>query len=409
MNFSTYKTLSSILSLTVSLGLLAGCTNQNDSTKTTTPTPDTSQAAQPAKAPTPSASSASSASSAKPENLRKERLRRMRGARMGGPTMLLHTALNEKDLELTEEQKSTIEAAITKAEPEDAEPTKAPADSPFAVLVEEIRAGKVDPAAVVAKMTPDAAANPRHAAAVEALQTLHKTLTKEQRRKLVDQVEKQREEWGKRGERGERRERGKHEDKNPQAPGGENSKNTDPHQKRDHERGKHEDKKPQRGPMDGKGPQLRSDKGLGPMGFLLQDLELTDTQQDAIKKALAAQKPEAGAKPNAEAMKKHFEEMQATMKTRLESFASDNFDAKAFLSPPEGMESKGKQMMEQMAKNLAAIVPILEPAQREKLAASLEKNMGQMRGRGMGRPMMPAMRMPGINHPAPPEPPADKP
>jgi malic enzyme len=96
--------------------------------------------------------------------------------------------------------------------------------------------------------------------------------------------------------------------------------------------------------------------------------------------------------PDPEEMKKRFEAMQTAAKARLESFASDTFDAKAFLGPPEGSEAAGKKMLEQMAKHLAVIVPMLDATQREALAANLEKGHGMMGrgGRGFpGRPEMP--------------------
>jgi len=69
------------------------------------------------------------------------------------------------------------------------------------------------------------------------------------------------------------------------------------------------------------------------------------------------------------------------MNARLESFASDSFDAKAFVAPPAGAPQGGAMHpLARMVNELAVVVPLLDPAQREALAAQLEK------GPPMGRP-----------------------
>ena len=62
------------------------------------------------------------------------------------------------------------------------------------------------------------------------------------------------------------------------------------------------------------------------------------------------------------------------MRARLETFAADAFDAEAFVAAPVNAPQGGPMHpMARMVSDLAVIVPILEPAQRETLAGLLEK------------------------------------
>jgi Spy/CpxP family protein refolding chaperone len=75
-------------------------------------------------------------------------------------------------------------------------------------------------------------------------------------------------------------------------------------------------------------------------------------------------------------MKTKFEAMRAEHKARLASFTTDTFDANAFLAKPANAPEPGKGMKgmhEHMLNELAAITEVLTPAQREKLAARIEK------------------------------------
>jgi len=247
-----------------------------------------------------------------------------------GPAFLLMAALHE--LDLSDAQETTIKGALDKIRPGEPGPRERAPFAGLATLAEGVRAGKIDEAAVLAKASGEGrAAEERGAAMVgavaSALDTLHTTLTKEQRRALVDAVTKRMEEHGPMGMKGNC------------GPGGE-----------------------------------RAGHG-GPLGPLLSGLDLTDAQREAIDQALAAQRPAAGAmKGDVEAMKKRFEAGRAEMRARLEGFAADAFDAKAFVAPPEGAEARGPMPpLEGMVKAVSVVVPILEPAQRETLAARLEK------------------------------------
>src|SRR5262249_28265173 len=126
------------------------------------------------------------------------------------------------------------------------------------------------------------------------------------------------------------------------------------------------------GPLDGARAAHAKREGIGgPMGHLLHGLDLTDAQRTSIESALAAQRP---APPDHEAMKKRFEAMHTEMRAKLESFVSDTFDAKAFATPPEKMAGEGpKEHLARFVNDLSVIVPLLDPAQREKLAAEIEK------------------------------------
>jgi Spy/CpxP family protein refolding chaperone len=251
-----------------------------------------------------------------------------------GPEVLLFAALHE--LELTDAQRGAIKGAIDKIARGPKEQGRV--DRPeIAALAAGVRAGKVDTAAVLAKVGGENSAFEEPKASLAgALATLHATLTKEQRSALVSAVSARMEEHG--------------------PPGREASR--------------------------GEGPP-----GRGPLGFLLHGIELTDAQGEAIQRALEAQRTAAESD-----MKKRFEAKHAVMSARLQTFAADAFDAKAFVEPPQGARAGGpKGHIEQITKDLAVVAPLLEPAQREALAARLEQ----------GPPAPPPMGPPGEAPPAP--------
>lgn len=110
--------------------------------------------------------------------------------------------------------------------------------------------------------------------------------------------------------------------------------------------------------------------GPGPLGFLLHGVDLTDAQRESIRKAMEANKPTEAER---EAMKQRFEAFHATLQKRLAAFAEDSFDAKAFVTPPEGAMPGPREHFQHVVKDMQVVVPILEPAQRETLATLLEK------------------------------------
>jgi Spy/CpxP family protein refolding chaperone len=218
------------------------------------------------------------------------------------------------NLDLSAEQRKTIEGAVEKLGRGDHEGMKALGKT----LADGVRAGKIDEAAVKAKAAElEKHAAERHAALTAALETLHETLTPKQREALVAHIEERMQKHAGAGNHD------KHEN----------------HAK--HGRGKH-----------------------GPMAFLLHGLDLRDDQRAKIDAALDAARPE---KP-ADDMKARHEEMRARRKAALEAFRSEKFDPAALLP-----EKNTTQPFGHMPGALGAIVPILDAEQREALADKLEK------------------------------------
>lgn len=257
------------------------------------------------------------------------------GMMMHGPEKLLWAALHE--VNLSDAQKATIKGAMDGLRDEG---MKGPRDpGAFKALAESVRAGVVDKGALEAKLAGKGPDHEAHRAkVVSALNTLHATLTKEQRRELVDALAAKMDE---RGEKGERFGKG------------------------------------EKGERFGKGE--RGEKGFGmkggPMGHMLRDLNLRDDQRAQIEKGLEAMKPSEGDwEAKKEAMKKDFEAKRGEMRAKLESFASDSFDANAFLPTPPKDAPRGH--IEGMVRWLSVVVPVLDEAQRNTLADKLEEGPG---------------------------------
>lgn len=211
---------------------------------------------------------------------------------------------------------------------------------------------------MLAKLGKSGALDTGHAARVAALassrETLHATLTKEQRSALIDAVQKRAEGPAPGGERGP-------------MPGGDFA-------------GKGE-----RGPREGgrrppeSGARPGADHLPGPLGFLLGGIELTTEQRDAIGKAFEARQPSATER---EGMQKRHEVMRAVMHERLASFVGDAFDAKSFVRPPTDAKAGGPgNPFEHMIDDLVIVTPLLDATQREALAARLEKGPPAFEGR----------------------------
>ena len=240
-----------------------------------------------------------------------------------GPDFLLVAALHEP-INLTDAQKTTLESALTASRPA-APPafdrTRASA------LAAAIRAGSVDATALEAPGDDGMAA--RQAASAQALTTLHATLTAGQRRALVDAVSKRSAERGAKTDGAE-----------------------GPRHPMDHARGDH-------GPM-------------GPVGHMVEGLDLTTAQEDAIRAKLDAQRPSPPTEADRTAMKAQHEAMRAAMDAKLQTFASDTFDATAFVTPPAGAVKGPGDRASHFARELAIVTSVLDAAQREKLAARIE-------------------------------------
>lgn len=250
-----------------------------------------------------------------------------RPGRRGHP--LLAAAL--KEINLSAEQRQKIEAAMNglHADKEKGEQMKAF----HKALADDIRAGKVDEATLKAKSGDMEKAHAEHrAAVVKAVETLHATLTPEQRTQLVtilkERMQKHAEAAGKHGP-------GKHE-------------------KREKKDGKH-----------------HAHRG-GPMMFMLHGLELRDDQKKAIEAAMPP-------KPDADDKAAKFEGHRAKMDAALEAFKGDKFDGAAVL--PE--QDRKHAMAERFVKMLQVVVPILDAEQRAELAERIEE--GPRMGRHGGK------------------------
>lgn len=331
--------LVSLLSFAGALAALVGCGQQAGSTSAVESTGASEQAVTTETNPAEAAPTAPAAPTDETGRPRPGRGFGPHGHRQGppGPDFLLMAALHE--LELTPDQKATIQAELDKNKPGAKAPSP-PAGAPIAALAQGVRAGKIDKASLLAKLgTFEKGDATRTAALAKSLETLHTTLTKEQRSALVEAISKRAEGRG---------------------PGGEFE-------------GKGGRRPPEPGAMPG-GAHVP-----GPLGFMLDGVELTQTQREAINKALEANRPSP---PDRAKFEKLHESMRAQMHERLASFAGDSFDAKAFVTPPEGAKAGGPpNPFEHMVNDLAVVTPLLEPAQREALAARLEKGPPGFHGR----------------------------
>jgi Spy/CpxP family protein refolding chaperone len=250
----------------------------------------------------------------------------MRGPMMGGPGMLVFAALHEDSLKLTDAQRTTIQAAADTLKPKGPPPG---AEAHGKALAAAVRAGKIDTATLAKADVAPAMESEHKTALVNALNVLHKTLTKEQRVALVAAVQSH---------------KGKHGPMNGDAP-----------------KGEHEGMKHHKG---GEG------HAFGPM-HMLKDLDLTADQQTAIEKELQANKPAKPTEAERDAMKAQHEAFKKELDARLQTFANDDFDANAYVAPIANAPKMHHG--DRFVTDLAAIVPLLTPAQREKLATKLEK------------------------------------
>lgn len=239
---------------------------------------------------------------------------------------LLAAAL--KEIDLSAEQRKTIEASMENMHGGQKEQMKAV----HKALADQVRAGKIDEAALKAQ-APDMekAAAEHRASVVKAIETLHATLTPAQRTQLVtlvkDRMQKHGEFAGKHGP------------------------------------GKHEKKDGERHARHG-----------GPMMFMLHGIELRDDQKKAIEAAMPP-KPEKDGEDRAA----KFEEHRARMDAALEAFKADKFDAATVLPEHEGKHP----MAEHFVKMLQAVVPVLDADQRAELAKRIEEgpHMGRHGGK----------------------------
>jgi Spy/CpxP family protein refolding chaperone len=249
-----------------------------------------------------------------------------------GPAGLLFAALHAP-IDLTSEQRTKIQTLVDDIRPRG---DRAGKQAHAQALAAAIRAGSIDPA----KLAPPSEQIEAHRASLEkALASLHSTLTPEQRTRLVEAVATH-------GKDKPWKKHGKHEGK---------------HGKHEGKHGKHEGK---HGKHEGKHGKFGGDPATHPM---LEGLGLTEAQQQAIRTKLAEERA-ADDRPTKDQKMR----WKAERESKLQSFASATFDAKAFVGDG-GFAKRGHG---RMLERLAIIVPILTPAQRDALAAKVERGPG---------------------------------
>lgn len=258
-----------------------------------------------------------------------------------GPDFLVHAALRAP-IDLTAEQRKTIEGLLENQAPRDRRLDSARASK----LAAAIRSNSVDESLAARH---DERRDAHIAASTKALATLHATLTPEQRATLVESI----------------RDRSKG-DKGDAKLGARGAKF-----------GKHAGRieKSEKGD---RFARARGGANAGPM-FLLEGLELTQEQKDTLRAKLGSERPAKPSAEHREAMKTKFESMRAERLAKLESFKSDSFDAKAFVTPNANLPTAH---VDRHAKQLAAIASVLTAEQRETLASRIEKGDAKFAERG---------------------------
>jgi Spy/CpxP family protein refolding chaperone len=297
---------------------------------TPTPAPTTTATAQVTGAVGPTAKPT------KPEGDRRGRHAGKRDRRRGGPAMMVKVAL--KKLELTDEQRSTLEALHEPPSNERSADRKAAQKA----MADAVRAGTVD----VDALAKTALGPSSHEAMVERLNKLHATLTVEQRAELVAKMKD-----GKAAKRGDAKRPG---------PDGEGRG------RRDEGAGKDDDGRGRRGGRRGSA-----------LAKILKGVELSDDQRAKIEAALADAKLQGKVEDDdSKANKKEQHE------ALLEAFVGEAFDAASVLPAPPDRAGGHRRHLER----LAVIVPLLDEAQRNQLAERLERVRGRRGGKRGGPP-----------------------
>ncbi|APR85003.1 Hypothetical protein A7982_10352 [Minicystis rosea] len=247
-----------------------------------------------------------------------KRARGHHGRRGHGPDHLLVAALHE--LSLSDAQRTTIQGELDALHAAKDEPAhRADFEAHRATLATAIRSGKIDEAALE---LPAMKAPQDDMRFTKAMQTLHDTLTAEQRKQLVDSVTAKMDE--------------------------------------------HADHFGAKGEMRG----AKGEMG-GPLGHMLRGIEMSDAQREKVQAALSKLAPQES---DREAMKAKHEAFRKTMRERVASFAADRFDASAFAAPPKDAPMVGPDAGPgMMVKALAAVVPLLDETQRTELAKRIEQ------------------------------------
>ncbi|MCC6528300.1 MAG: hypothetical protein IT373_36990 [Polyangiaceae bacterium] len=288
----------------------------------------------------------------------------------GGPLAMLRGAL--ADLGLSDAQRQTVADAFAAVRDVDAE---RPGAAVHEALVAQVRAGKIDRAALEALATGSEGFAAKRAALVQAVTVLHDTLTPAERTALVATLEQRFAEHGACGERAGAR--------GPEARGGD---------------------RPDKAPADARhgrpgGPDAR---GRDPLGRLLRGLDLPEQRRARIEAALEAADLGAGDKPEPGA---RCEEHKAELQALAKAFVADDFDADKALpaaGPAGPMAAHGERLVA-----LEVVVPLLDATERGALADALEQRGGQGRPGERSGHRKGGMRGPEVDHRGP-RPPADR-
>jgi Spy/CpxP family protein refolding chaperone len=216
-----------------------------------------------------------------------------------GPQLLLSAALQH--LDLTAEQRTAIENAQHAIAP-----GAAVHQAMLADVAAGVRAGHLDEAALLAKL--DGGGTDMTTSVAKALDTLHATLTAEQRRALVDLITK-------------------HMDEHKMAHAAQHA-----------------------------GPDAMIE-------HLLSGLDLSSDQRATIDAIVA--------KPGSEPAAASADSVHAELAAHLQAFAADRFDSAAFAATCPS-SSAMHDHVQAAIHTLGEILPVLTPAQREALAARIE-------------------------------------
>ena len=241
-----------------------------------------------------------------------------------GPMVAFHVAL--KELDLSAAQRATVQGVIDGLHSAQREQSGRPAV--LTDLAAAVRAGTIDEAALQPKL--DALATERAnrpAKMAAAFQTLHDTLTADQRTKLVATLRARMAAYDqKRQERAE----------------------------------------------------ARGADTARPFLPFMHGIDLTADQQARVEQALADAGLDKGGG------KARFEQRHTRMRLALDAFAAAEFDATTFIPPTA--TGRGDHL-EHMVKVLAVVTPLLDQAQRATLADNLEKgSIGRHRKHGGALP-----------------------
>jgi Spy/CpxP family protein refolding chaperone len=264
----------------------------------------------------------------------------MRG--VPGPVgMLVHTA---RSLELKDEQKTKLDAAEKSLKGEDAS-SRDEMKALHTDLAASVKAGKIEQAKIDADLAAlEKAAKDRNDKEAAALNEIYAALEPAQRADVAKKVR----------ERTEAREK-----------------------KETERRAKMAERDKGDGGADGGRGERNEFSAQRRVERLVRDLDL-DAEQQKKAQALAKDDPKAPTLDSARADAKRRGE------ALLAAFEKDGFDAKKLEAPDT---KRARQGAEQEVKLVSALLPILKPEQREKLAARMEKQAqggGSWAGGGPG-------------------------